>query len=116
MKLAVVGMGGVGGFFGGKLAHAFQDKPDRSVSIYFVARGRHLEMIKRQGLLLKSSDSEVLNCRPELATDRLDDLPGTARMDDHTRILDMRAQINAGRQDHSVPDMALHSFFDVNAI
>jgi len=75
MKLAVVGMGGVGGFFGGKLAHAFQDKPDRSVRIYFVARGRHLEMIKRQGLLLKSPDSEVLHCRPELATDRLDELP-----------------------------------------
>jgi 2-dehydropantoate 2-reductase len=75
MKVAVVGMGGVGGFFGGKLAHAFQDTPDRSVSIYFVARGRHLEMIKRQGLLLKSPDSEVLSCRPELATDRLEDLP-----------------------------------------
>ena len=75
MKVAVVGVGGVGGFFGGKLAHAFQDKTDHSVSIYFVARGRHLEMIKRQGLLLKGPDSEVLHCRPDLATDRLDKLP-----------------------------------------
>lgn len=57
-----------------KLAHAFQDKPDPSVKIYFVARGRHLEMIRKNGLILKTSDHGVLNCKPALATDKIGEL------------------------------------------
>lgn len=72
MKLCVIGIGGVGGYFGGKLAYAFQNKPDSSVEIYFVARGKHLEMIKRNGLILKTSDRGVLNCKPVLATDNFE--------------------------------------------
>ena len=43
MKIAVIGAGGVGGFFGAKLALAGHD-------VTFVARGAHLEAIRRDGL------------------------------------------------------------------
>lgn len=75
MKVGVIGVGGVGGYFGGKLAHAFQDRPRPSVEVYVVARGRHLEAIKERGLTLRTSNQESITCRPALATDRLEDLP-----------------------------------------
>jgi 2-dehydropantoate 2-reductase len=74
MRIGVIGIGGVGGYFGGKLAYAFQNQTSRSVEIYFVARGRHLEALRERGLTLKTSDQGTLICRPVLATDRLEDL------------------------------------------
>jgi len=47
MRIAVMGAGGVGGYFGGRLAQAGHE-------VSFVARGRHLEAIKAKGLVLKS--------------------------------------------------------------
>jgi 2-dehydropantoate 2-reductase len=47
MKMAVMGAGGVGGYFGGRLAQAGHE-------VSFVARGKHLEAIKAKGLALKS--------------------------------------------------------------
>jgi 2-dehydropantoate 2-reductase len=75
MRIGMVGVGGVGGYFGGKLAHAFQDKPDASVEIYFVGRGDHLEAIQREGLTLRTTGEETLLCRPARATDRFEALP-----------------------------------------
>ena len=67
MKIAVVGLGGVGGYFGGKLARKYAGLPEHRVA--FIARGEHLAAIRRDGLLLKTVDGE---CRvtPDLATDR----------------------------------------------
>jgi 2-dehydropantoate 2-reductase len=47
MRIAVMGAGGVGGYFGARLAQAGHE-------VAFVARGKHLEAIKAQGLSLKS--------------------------------------------------------------
>jgi 2-dehydropantoate 2-reductase len=47
MKIAVMGAGGVGGYFGGRLAQAGHE-------VSFVARGKHLEAIKAKGLTLTS--------------------------------------------------------------
>ncbi len=47
MRIAVMGAGGVGGYFGGRLAQAGHD-------VSFVARGKHLEAIRAKGLTLKS--------------------------------------------------------------
>jgi 2-dehydropantoate 2-reductase len=47
MKIAVMGAGGVGGYFGGRLAQAGHE-------VSFVARGKHLEAMKSKGLTLKS--------------------------------------------------------------
>jgi 2-dehydropantoate 2-reductase len=47
MKIAVMGSGGVGGYFGGLLARAKED-------VTFIARGAHLEAIQKNGLQVKS--------------------------------------------------------------
>jgi len=47
MQITVMGSGGVGGYFGGRLAAAGND-------VTFVARGAHLEALQRQGLRLDS--------------------------------------------------------------
>ncbi len=48
MRIAVMGSGGVGGYFGARLAAGGHD-------VTFVARGRHLEAMQRQGLRLEST-------------------------------------------------------------
>jgi 2-dehydropantoate 2-reductase len=47
MRIAVFGTGGVGGFFGGRLAQAGED-------VTFIARGEHLRAIKAGGLKVES--------------------------------------------------------------
>lgn len=49
MKIAVMGTGGVGGYFGGLLARAGND-------VTFVARGPHLEAIRANGLRVESAN------------------------------------------------------------
>jgi 2-dehydropantoate 2-reductase len=75
LSICVVGVGSVGGYFGGKLAHTFSSNSDSTVNIFFVARGKHLEAIKRNGLVLKSPEFESITCRPTLATERISELP-----------------------------------------
>jgi 2-dehydropantoate 2-reductase len=66
MKVAIIGMGGVGGYYGGKLAHRFP--PGSEHSIHFFCRGAHLAAIKRDGLTLRARDGDLV-ARPALATD-----------------------------------------------
>lgn len=47
MKIAVMGSGGVGGFYGGRLAHAGYD-------VHFVARGAHLDAMRENGLTIEN--------------------------------------------------------------
>ncbi|MCP4746506.1 MAG: 2-dehydropantoate 2-reductase [Desulfobacteraceae bacterium] len=47
MKIAIMGAGGVGGYFGGRLARADQQ-------VVFIARGAHLEAMKTKGLKVGS--------------------------------------------------------------
>ncbi len=72
MNIAVIGIGGVGGFFGGKLAQLV--KSDSSLHVHFVARGRHLDEIRNNGLLLDTDEGEFI-CRPTSATDDISALP-----------------------------------------
>ena len=61
MKIAVVGTGGVGGYYGALLARAGHD-------VTFIARGAHLQAIRQKGLQIKSvlGDFEI---SPAKATD-----------------------------------------------
>lgn len=52
MKILIMGSGGVGGYFGGRLAGAGNE-------VTFVARGAHLEAIRRDGLRLDSQIGEL---------------------------------------------------------
>jgi 2-dehydropantoate 2-reductase len=47
MRIAVMGAGGVGGYFGARLAQAGND-------VAFIARGRHLEALQSKGISLRS--------------------------------------------------------------
>lgn len=62
MKIAVFGSGGVGGYFGGRLAQAGND-------VTFVARGKHLDAITAHGLQVKSINGDFA-VRPAQATDK----------------------------------------------
>ncbi|MGE0669165.1 MAG: ketopantoate reductase family protein [Sphingomonadales bacterium] len=61
MKIAIMGSGGVGGYFGAKLALAGND-------VTFIARGAHLDAIRKNGLRVKTDDGEML-VKPAQATD-----------------------------------------------
>ncbi|WP_427896252.1 2-dehydropantoate 2-reductase [Kribbella sp. GL6] len=52
MKIGIVGAGGVGGYFGARLAAAGQD-------VAFVARGKHLEAIRSIGLVVHSPAGDL---------------------------------------------------------
>src|ERR1043166_9522430 len=49
MRIVIFGTGGVGGYFGGRLARVGED-------VTFIARGEHLGAIKTHGLRVDSSD------------------------------------------------------------
>lgn len=61
MRIAVMGTGGVGGYFGAKLALGGHD-------VTFVARGKHLDAIRRDGLRI-ASDSTPMHVRDASVTD-----------------------------------------------
>jgi 2-dehydropantoate 2-reductase len=62
MKIAMMGSGGVGGFFGGRLANAGYD-------VGFIARGAHLEAMRRDGLRIESEAQGDIHVPKVRATD-----------------------------------------------
>ncbi|MGZ5039399.1 MAG: ketopantoate reductase family protein [Usitatibacter sp.] len=62
MKIAMMGSGGVGGFFGGRLANAGYD-------VSFIARGKHLEAMRRDGLLIENAAQGDIRIPKVHATD-----------------------------------------------
>ena len=52
MRIAIVGSGGVGGYFGGRLAAA-------GVDVTFLARGAHLEAMRARGLRIESPKGDL---------------------------------------------------------
>jgi 2-dehydropantoate 2-reductase len=62
MKIAIMGSGGVGGYYGGLLAAAGQE-------VTFIARGAHLQAIRDKGLHVKSVHGDF-TVSPVKATDR----------------------------------------------
>lgn len=61
MRIAIMGAGAVGGFFGAKLAAASYD-------VAFIARGAHLAAMQREGLIIESFAGN-LHVRDSLFTD-----------------------------------------------
>lgn len=74
-RICIFGAGGVGGFFGGKMAFAVNGDPELDYEIYFVARGEHLRKIRENGLILETAGVEPLVCKPALAVDDFAKLP-----------------------------------------
>ena len=62
MKIAMMGSGGVGGFFGGRLAHAGYD-------VSFIARGAHLAAMRERGLTIENQQQGEIRVPKVRATD-----------------------------------------------
>ena len=73
-RLAVFGVGGVGGYFGGKIAAAVAGEPGHSWAVHFIARGAHLAELQARGLTLDAS-GERITCRPASAVGALAEAP-----------------------------------------
>lgn len=70
-KIVIVGLGGVGGYYGGMLAKKYVDNPD--IEIYFVARGAHLKKVQENGLTL-ITEIGTFQVFPTLATDNVNEI------------------------------------------
>ena len=62
MRIAIMGSGGVGGYFGARLAQAGND-------VAFMARGRHLAAMRANGLAIRSVLGDMTIPRPAVTDD-----------------------------------------------
>jgi len=62
MRIAMMGSGGVGGYFGARLAHAGHD-------VTFIARGRHLAAMRERGLRIRSDSGDLHLPHPAVTDD-----------------------------------------------
>ncbi len=62
MKIAVIGAGAVGGYFGGRLAEAGHD-------VTFIVREARFKQLRKAGLVIKSPYGDVTIAEPKLALD-----------------------------------------------
>lgn len=69
MRITVFGTGGVGGYFGGRLAQAGED-------VTFIARGDHLRAIQTGGLVVDTPDGDF-KIYPAKATDDVNEIGPT---------------------------------------
>ena len=67
MKIAMMGSGGVGGFFGGRLAKAGYD-------VTFIARGRHLAAMRENGLTIENEPQGDIHIPKVKAVERPEDV------------------------------------------
>ncbi|MCE5332273.1 MAG: 2-dehydropantoate 2-reductase [Bacteroidales bacterium] len=68
IKIVIVGLGGVGGYYGGLLAKYYAANPE--IEIYFVARGAHLKKVQKDGLTV-ITETGTFTAKPTLATDQV---------------------------------------------
>ena len=64
-RVVVFGLGGIGGYIGGKLGAA----SSLGTELIFIARGTHLKVVQNKGLVYRNPDGEETIVRPFLATD-----------------------------------------------
>ncbi|WP_316841176.1 2-dehydropantoate 2-reductase [Pedobacter gandavensis] len=74
-KLTVIGLGGVGGYFGFKLANRYSNQEELSIS--FVARGETFEIVKKSGLTLLSPEHENPIAHPAGIYQQFSEIPDT---------------------------------------
>jgi len=72
-SVCVYGIGGVGGYFGSRIAHEVS-KGNRAMQVYFIGRGEHLKTIQQHGLNM-ITDKEEFICFPNIATENIRHIP-----------------------------------------
>lgn len=70
-KIVFVGIGGVGGYYGGLVSHHAENNPD--IAVCFVARGANLEAIREKGLQVSDEHRRFVT-HPAIATDKVEEI------------------------------------------
>jgi 2-dehydropantoate 2-reductase len=73
-SVCIFGTGGVGGYYGGKIAESINREATPGRAVYFIARGEHLQAIKSQGISVKTP-GRTYSGIPTLATDDMHEVP-----------------------------------------
>jgi 2-dehydropantoate 2-reductase len=73
-RVCVFGTGGVGGYFGGRIAEKITSEKLAGYEVYFIARGEHLRAIQSRGLKVITPE-RTFAARPTLATGDVDEAP-----------------------------------------
>lgn len=71
IKIAVVGLGGVGGFYGGLLANYYANSEE--VEVNFLVRGENLQAIKKEGIKVHSKEDIIIG-KPHIATSKASEI------------------------------------------
>lgn len=71
IRIGILGLGGVGGYFGGLLAKAYYNSAE--VEVVFIARGATKEAIAENGLKIVNDDSEMV-VYPKLVSNNPDEI------------------------------------------
>ncbi|MFV0471695.1 MAG: ketopantoate reductase family protein [Paludibacteraceae bacterium] len=90
-KIAILGLGGVGGYYGAKLAKRYEN--NNEVRIFFIVRGEHLKAIQKRGVHL-TTDEEDFYASPQLATDTSEDIGMCDYVIVTTKSYDLHSSIN----------------------
>lgn len=70
-RIGILGLGGVGGYFGGLLAKAYFESSE--VEIIFIARGETQKVIAQDGLKIVTDEAEI-SVRPKLVSNNPDEI------------------------------------------
>lgn len=93
MNILFVGIGGVGGYFGGLLARYAADHP--GIKVHFLARGAHLGTIEKNGLQVIDREQEPFFVRPAVVADRGDALDAMDYIFICTKSYDLESVVTA---------------------
>jgi 2-dehydropantoate 2-reductase len=73
-RVCIYGTGGVGGYFGGKIAEVLQKHKPQTREIYFIARGEHLKALQQSGITVKTPERTIRSV-PTRATSDFGEIP-----------------------------------------
>ncbi len=69
-NVCIYGIGGVGGYLGGRIAHQINQENLMDRQVFFIGRGEHLKNIQQNGLKI-ITDREEFIAYPNIATDNI---------------------------------------------
>ena len=93
-RVCIYGVGGVGGYYGGRIAEAFQKDKSKGREIYFIARGEHLQVIRQKGIVVKTPDRIIISS-PARAVQDISEIPAPDLILLCTKSYDLPAAVSA---------------------
>lgn len=73
-QVCIYGTGGVGGYYGGRIADTLAKDKVKQREIYFIARGEHLKVIQQSGITVKTPQ-RTITAEPAAATSDFGKIP-----------------------------------------